>query len=61
MRHSHNTSPHPQSDDDAGAAKWFPLDEALRLSFAFDHGEILKECAAWFDQQGKERGLFVEG
>jgi hypothetical protein len=52
----------PQSDDDAGAAKWFPLADAAggKLRFAFDHGDILKELAAWFEREGKQRGQYVE-
>jgi ADP-ribose pyrophosphatase YjhB (NUDIX family) len=51
-----------QSDDDAGAAKWFPLADAAggKLRFAFDHGDILKELAAWFESEGKKRGMYVE-
>ena len=51
------------SGDDAGAAVWHPLEEALsgrRLAFAFDHLDILKDCAAWFQAHGKARRMYVE-
>ncbi|MBM4395234.1 MAG: NUDIX hydrolase [Deltaproteobacteria bacterium] len=31
----------PSGADDAGEAAWIPLDEALALPLAFDHGEML--------------------
>lgn len=60
--HARTHNIHPQHGDDAGAAAWFPLADALsgKIAFAFDHGEILKECAAWFEAEGKKRGMYVE-
>lgn len=51
-----------RSGDDAGAARWFPIADAVggKVPFAFDHGEIVKDCAAWFEGEGKKRRMYVE-
>ena len=63
--HTHTRTPPQnkrQNDDDAGVARWFPIREATsgKLPFAFDHGDIVKECAAWFEREGKGRGQYAE-
>ena len=51
-----------QSGDDAGELRWFPLKDALggKVAFASDHGEIVKDGAAWLEREGRAKGHFVE-
>lgn len=36
--------PTPKAGDDAATAEWLPVDQALALRLAFDHGEILRDA-----------------
>lgn len=51
-----------KSGDDAGELRWFPLKDAVSgaVEFAFDHGEIVKDGAAWFEREGRRMGMYVE-
>ena len=53
-----------QGDDDAAAAKWWPLEQVCEPAFplAFDHGELARSFREWLlkgVRSGVDQGWYV--